>query len=68
MTKGERMEATTFEQAMERLKMITDRLSDESLPLYEMVKLYEEGEALVKRCRALLDSYEARLIAIREDG
>ena len=68
MTKGKRMKDISFEQAMERLKSITDRLSDESLPLDEMVKLYEEGEALVKRCRALLDSYEARLIAIREDG
>lgn len=61
------MKEISFEQAMERLKGITDRLSDESLPLDEMVKLYEEGEALVKRCRELLDSYEARLTTIRED-
>ena len=57
----------TFEQAMEKLTAITDKLSNGRLPLDDMVKLYEEGEKLSKYCAELLDSYEARLSVI-ENG
>jgi len=51
----------TFEQAREKLDMIVDKLSMGSLPIDEMVKLYEEGAELSQYCLKLLEGYEGRL-------
>ncbi len=59
----------TYEQDMERLQAIVERLSQGNLPLDEMMKLYEEGVALGAKCRKTLDDYEAKLILIdRKNG
>ncbi|MBQ9833405.1 MAG: exodeoxyribonuclease VII small subunit [Clostridia bacterium] len=51
----------TFEEAMNELESITDRLSEGNLPLDEMMKLYEQGQELSKYCSKLLDSYDKKL-------
>lgn len=51
----------SFEQSMERLQEIADILSAGKLPLDEMMKLYEEGQALSKACMAQLEAFEGRL-------
>ena len=50
-----------FEESMERLQEIADILSAGKLPLDDMMKLYEEGQALSKACLAQLEAYEGRL-------
>ena len=50
-----------FEQAMQELEEIVAALEKSSVSLDESVKLYERGEALRKRCDALLALAEARI-------
>ncbi len=62
----------TYEVLSSKLEAIVARLSENELPLDEMIKLYEEGSALAKKCRAMLEDYKARLETIEkqctEDG
>lgn len=51
----------SFEESMERLQEIADMLSAGKLPLDDMMKLYEEGQALSKACLSQLEAYEGRL-------
>ncbi len=59
-----------FEKAMAELEGIVAALEKSSVSLDELVKLFERGEALKRRCDALLKEAEARIekIALGEDG
>lgn len=50
-----------FEKAMQELEEIVAALEKSSVSLNNSVKLYERGEALKKRCDALLAQAEARI-------
>jgi exodeoxyribonuclease VII small subunit len=50
-----------FEQALERLEEIVDRLEAGSVPLAEAVSLFEEGVGLRRRCLELLKEAEAKV-------
>ena len=54
----------SFEAYLEELEGIVNRLESGSIPLSDMVALYERGKAIGARCAALLDAYEARLETI----
>ena len=64
----------SFEQAKEELDGIVEKLGAGSLPLDDMVKLYEKGMALSAYCKKMLDAYEGRLMQVdaemeeQEDG
>ena len=60
------MKQFTYEQAMERLSAITDRLEDGSLPLDDALKLYEEASALVRLCNSYLDAAEQKIVALTD--
>ena len=60
------MKPLTYEQAMERLSAITERLEDESLPLEESLKLYEEASALVRLCSKYLDTAEQKIVSLSD--
>jgi exodeoxyribonuclease VII small subunit len=60
------MKQLTYEQAMERLSAITDRLEDGSLPLADSLKLYEEASALVRFCNTCLDNAEQKLVTLSD--
>ncbi len=51
----------TYEEAMGELEQITHRLTDESMPLDEMVELYEKGMELARLCKNMLEEYEGRI-------
>lgn len=55
-----------YEEAYERLEEIVDKMSSASVPLDELMKLYEEGMELAEHCSGLLKSYEARLEKVSE--
>ncbi len=50
-----------FEKAIQELEQIVGKLELASVSLDDSVKLYERGEALKKRCEALLQEAEARI-------
>ena len=54
----------TFEEAAKRLSEIVTLLEKGEAPLDEMLKLYEEGTALIRRANSLLDEAEKRVNVI----
>jgi exodeoxyribonuclease VII small subunit len=55
----------TFEKALAELEEIVGKLERGDVPLAESIAIYERGEALKKRCEALLGEAEARVEKIR---
>jgi len=68
MAKKEKKES--FEEALQRLEEIAERLERGDLPLDESLKKYEEGVALYRYCSALLKEVEHKIEILTkiEDG
>ena len=49
--KKETEENLQFEEAIEKLESIIERMESEQIPLQELLKDYEEGTKLLKLCR-----------------
>jgi exodeoxyribonuclease VII small subunit len=64
------IDALSFEKAIQELEEIVGKLEKASVSLDDSVKLYARGEALKKRCDALLGEAEARIekITLGADG
>jgi len=64
------IDALPFEKAIQELEEIVGKLEKASVSLDDSVRLYERGEALKKRCDALLREAEARIekITLGADG
>ncbi|PKL42831.1 MAG: exodeoxyribonuclease VII small subunit [Candidatus Riflebacteria bacterium HGW-Riflebacteria-1] len=63
----EQVEKLDYETAMERLEMVTSALEQEGTPLALGLKLYELGTALSKKCAAVLDSTEEKMLQLLGD-
>lgn len=50
-----------FEELMEKLEEITNKLEKEQLSLDESVKLFEEGMQISKECNSKLEDAEKRI-------
>lgn len=59
------MAKETFEERLERLKTIVDKLERGDLPLEEGVTLYKEGLKLAKMCGKQLESarHEVKIVS-----
>ena len=55
-----------FEEAMQKLSEIVEKLEGGEGSLDEMIHLYEEGMSLVKSCETQLDAYEATITNLNE--
>ena len=55
----------SFEVALKQLEEIVTKLERGDVPLEESIAIYERGEALKKRCEALLAQAEERVERIR---
>ena len=51
----------SFEQALEQMTRLVEKLETGELPLEESVAAFEQGVKLSRRCEALLDQAEQRL-------
>lgn len=61
----------TFEEAMKRLETIVQAIEQGKIGLEESIKQYEEGMALIRRCRGVLSDAELKiqhLQAVGADG
>lgn len=54
-------ESLSYEQAVERLEAIIERIESGEIGLEDSIAAYEEGTALVQRCRAILNRAEQRI-------
>lgn len=61
MSKEPETKEPSFEQALEQLTGLVDKLESGELPLEESVAAFEQGVKLSRRCEALLDKAEQRL-------
>ncbi|MDI6840057.1 MAG: exodeoxyribonuclease VII small subunit [bacterium] len=50
-----------FEEALERLEQIVDILERGEVSLDDSLKLYEEGQSLIKFCKEKLEKAEAKV-------
>ncbi len=53
--------ATSFEQQLENLERVVDKLERGELSLEEAIELYESGYRSLKRCYSILDEARARI-------
>jgi len=61
-------EEPTFEQALQQLEQIVQKLEKGELPLEESLKLYEEGIRLSRLCHAKLEEAEGRIEVLLKDA
>lgn len=63
------MSEMTFESALARLEQIVRALEGGNVPLEDLIKLFDEGTALVKFCTERLDKAEEKVRLLQmKDG
>ncbi len=58
----------SFEEALERLEGIVDRLEQGDLELEDALGAFEKGVALTRRCAGKLDDAERRIDVLVKEG
>ncbi len=66
-SKNDDIEKMTFEQAIQQLKGIVDRIEQGEIPLQDSLEQYEKGMALIKHCRDILQKAEKRIEKISKE-
>jgi exodeoxyribonuclease VII small subunit len=61
-------EEMSYEDSLERLEEIVQRLESGQLPLDESLRLFEEGTQLTKVCQRRLTEAELRIEKLMADG
>ncbi|MBL8090383.1 MAG: exodeoxyribonuclease VII small subunit [Anaerolineales bacterium] len=62
------VEELTYEEAMAELESIVEALESDQNPLEEAMKLFERGQALVKKCGAALESAQLKIQKLAGDS
>lgn len=57
----------SYEQAVEELELLIDRIESGEVGLEQSLEEYERGVALLKRCRAIISRAEQRLEELTPD-
>ncbi len=57
-----------FEDAMKRLEAIVQSIEQGKIGLEESIRQYEEGMALIKRCRTVLTEAEMKIQHLQASG
>lgn len=56
-----KVDALSYEQAIEQLEELVERIESGEIGLEESLKQYETGMALIKRCRTILSAAETKI-------
>ncbi len=57
----------TYEQRIERLKQIIEKIEDGNTSLDESIRLYEQGAVLVRQCETILSEAEVKITTLSRD-
>ncbi len=57
----------SFEEALDRLENLVNRLEEGNMPLEESLKLFAEGIQLTKQCTKQLEQAEKKINLLLED-
>lgn len=68
MTKEERIEDPSFEEALAELEEIVARMEGGELSLEESLALYERGQALARHCNKHLETATLRVEQLTATG
>ncbi len=60
-------EKLSFEEALNRLEKLVSDMENQSVPLEEMIKQYEEGQKLATFCRSKLSVLEEKIMVLTSD-
>ena len=58
----------TYEKKIEELRRIIEKIEDGNTSLDESMRLYEQGEALIKQCETLLAEAELKVTTLSRDA
>lgn len=58
----------SYEEAIERVEEIADKIESGEIGLEESVEQYEKGMALLNRCREILDRAELKITELTAQG
>ncbi|GBF11042.1 exodeoxyribonuclease VII small subunit [Tepidibacillus sp. HK-1] len=59
----------SFEQSLERLEIIVEKLESGNVPLEKAIDLFQEGMKLAKRCHSKLENIEHKVeVLLEKDG
>lgn len=58
----------TYEQKIEEVKSIIEKLEDGDTSLEESIRLYEQGAALIRQCEVLLSEAEMKITTLSRDA
>ena len=61
-------EAPSFEDALEELESIVERMEDGESSLEDSLKLFERGMNLTRRCQKALDDAEQRIRTLADES
>lgn len=67
-SKAQTTKAPKFEEAIEQLESIIEKVESGQIGLEESLSQYERGMKLVKQCRQILDTAERRIGELSVDG
>ncbi len=65
MAKKKSPSAPSFEDSLEKLESLVERMEEEHLPLEELLGNYEEGHQLLKHCQNLIDNARKRIEVVQ---
>jgi exodeoxyribonuclease VII small subunit len=60
-------EAFNFEQSVEQLQTIIERMEQGNLPLEESLQRFEEGIALIRKCQQALEQAQQKVEILTKD-
>jgi exodeoxyribonuclease VII small subunit len=66
-SKKNNIDSLSFEQAIENLTEIVDKIETGQVPLQESLQQYEKGMEMIKHCRKILLDAEKRIEQIAEN-
>jgi exodeoxyribonuclease VII small subunit len=61
-------ETPSFDERLKRLEEIVTELEQGRIGLESAIERYQEGSALVRQCRTILDGYQRRVEELTEAG
>ncbi len=65
---GLKIEELSFEEALQRLENLVEKMEKEELPLEESLRCFQEGTELTRHCRKLLSEADSKVKVILEEG
>jgi len=70
MAKGEKkdIDKLSFEEAIQDLTEIVDKIEKGDTPLQTSIEQYEKGMALIKHCRGILQAAEKKIEKVSQAG